>query len=49
MNETLALPPRLVVRDLMLTAMTQKWRIILIFFVVMAIAIGIAASIQPDY
>ena len=49
MSETLALPPRLVIRDLMLTAMTQKWRILLIFFVVMAAAIGIAASIKPDY
>ncbi|HQT76010.1 MAG: hypothetical protein B7Z80_03750 [Rhodospirillales bacterium 20-64-7] len=49
MNETLALPPRLVIRDLMLTALTQKARILLIFFCVMAIAIGIAASIKPDY
>ena len=49
MNETLALPPRLVIRDLLLTAVTQKGRIFLIFFVVMALAIGIAASIKPDY
>ncbi|HYZ23146.1 MAG TPA: hypothetical protein VE690_13420, partial [Rhodopila sp.] len=49
MNETLALPPRLVFRDLMLTALTQKGRIFLIFFVVMAIAVGIAAAIKPDY
>lgn len=49
MNETLALPPRLVMRDLMLTAVSQKGRILLIFFVVMAAAVALAASIQPDY
>ena len=49
MSETLALPPRLVIRDLMLTAVTQKWRICLIFFCVMAVAVGIAVSIKPDY
>ena len=32
MNETLALPMRLVMRDLMLTAFAQKGRLFLIFF-----------------
>ena len=36
MNEALALPPRLVMRDLMLTAFTQKGRVFLITFCVMA-------------
>jgi uncharacterized protein involved in exopolysaccharide biosynthesis len=49
MNETLALPPRLVIRDLMLTGFSQKRRLFLIFLVVMAIAVGLAASITPDY
>jgi uncharacterized protein involved in exopolysaccharide biosynthesis len=49
MNETLALPPRLVVRDLMLTALSQKWRIVLTFFCVMALAVALAVSIKPDY
>jgi uncharacterized protein involved in exopolysaccharide biosynthesis len=49
MNETLALPPRLVMRDLMLTAFSQKARIMLIFFCVMALSIVIAVQIEPDY
>jgi len=49
MNETLALPPRLVMRDLMLTAVTHKARTFLICFCVMAIAIATAVHIQPDY
>ncbi len=49
MNETLALPPRLVIRDLMLTAFSQKARIFLIFFCVMALSILIAVQVQPDY
>jgi uncharacterized protein involved in exopolysaccharide biosynthesis len=49
MNEALALSPRLVMRDLMLTAFTQKTRVFLICFCVMAISVGIAVMIQPDY
>jgi uncharacterized protein involved in exopolysaccharide biosynthesis len=49
MNETLALPPRLVIRDLMLTAFTQKARVCLIFFCIMALSIVIAVQVQPDY
>jgi uncharacterized protein involved in exopolysaccharide biosynthesis len=49
MNETLALPPRLVMRDLMLTAFSQKARVILIFFCVMALSVAIAVMVQPDY
>jgi uncharacterized protein involved in exopolysaccharide biosynthesis len=49
MNETLALPPRLVIRDLMLTAFSQKARIFLIFFCIMALSIVIAVQIEPDY
>jgi uncharacterized protein involved in exopolysaccharide biosynthesis len=49
MNETLALPPRLVMRDLLLTAFTQKGRIFLIFFCVMALSVAIAVLITPDY
>src|ERR1700709_965501 len=49
MNETLALPPRLVIRDLMLTAFSQKARIFLIFFCIMALSIVVAVQIQPDY
>ncbi len=49
MNETLALPPRLVMRDLMLTAFSQKARVALIFFCIMALSIVIAVQIQPDY
>ncbi len=49
MNETLALPMRLVMRDLMLTAFAQKGRLFLIFFCVMAISAAIAIYIQPDY
>jgi uncharacterized protein involved in exopolysaccharide biosynthesis len=49
MNETLALPPRLVIRDLMLTAFSQKARIFLIFFCIMALSVVIAVQIQPDY
>ena len=49
MNETLALPPRLVLRDLMLTAFSQKARIALIFFCIIALSIVIAVQVQPDY
>jgi uncharacterized protein involved in exopolysaccharide biosynthesis len=49
MNETLALPPRLVIRDLMLTAFSQKARIFLIFFCIMALSIVVAVQIKPDY
>jgi uncharacterized protein involved in exopolysaccharide biosynthesis len=49
MNETLALPPRLVMRDLLLTAFTQKGRVFLIFFCIMALSVIIAVQIQPDY
>jgi uncharacterized protein involved in exopolysaccharide biosynthesis len=49
MNETLALPPRLVMRDLMLTAFSQKARVCLIFFCVIALSIVIALQVQPDY
>ena len=49
MNETLALPPRLVMRDLLLTAFSQKGRVFLIFFVIMALSILIAVQVQPDY
>ena len=49
MNETLALPPRLVIRDLMLTAFTQKARVCLIFFCIMALSVTIAVEVQPDY
>jgi uncharacterized protein involved in exopolysaccharide biosynthesis len=49
MNETLALPPRLVIRDLMLTAFSQKARIVLIFFCIIALSIVIAVQFQPDY
>jgi uncharacterized protein involved in exopolysaccharide biosynthesis len=49
MNETLALPPRLVMRDLFLTAFTQKARVFLIFFCIMALSVLIAIQIQPDY
>ena len=49
MNETLALPPRLVIRDLMLTAFSQKARVLLIFFCVMALSVVIAVQVQPDY
>jgi uncharacterized protein involved in exopolysaccharide biosynthesis len=49
MNETLALPPRLVMRDLLLTIFTQKARVFLIFFCIMALSIIIAVQVQPDY
>lgn len=49
MNETLALPPRLVMRDLFLTAFSQKGRIGLIFLCIMALCVVIAMQIQPDY
>lgn len=49
MNETLALPPRLVVRDLLLTAVTHKARTFLICFCVMAACIAVAVQVQPDY
>src|ERR1700722_2095263 len=49
MNDTLALPPRLVIRDLLLTAFSQKARVCLIFFCIMALSIVIAVQVQPDY
>jgi uncharacterized protein involved in exopolysaccharide biosynthesis len=49
MSETLALPPRLVIRDVLLTAASQKGRIILICFCVMAIALAAAVMTKPDY
>ncbi len=49
MNETLALPPRLAMRDLFMTAFSQKARIVLIFFCVMALSAAIAIQTQPDY
>jgi uncharacterized protein involved in exopolysaccharide biosynthesis len=49
MNETLALPPRLVMRDLLLTAFTHKARVFLICFCVMALSVAIAVMVQPDY
>jgi uncharacterized protein involved in exopolysaccharide biosynthesis len=49
MNETLALPPRLVLRDLLLTAFTHKARVFLICFCVMALSVAIAVMVQPDY
>ncbi len=49
MNDGLALSPRLVMRDLMLTALSQKARVVLIFFCVMALSVAIALSVQPDY
>jgi uncharacterized protein involved in exopolysaccharide biosynthesis len=49
MNETLALPPRLVLRDLMLIAFAQKARVFLIFFCIMALSLVIAVRVQPDY
>ena len=49
MNESLALPPRLVLRDLLLNAFMQKGRIVLIFFCVMALSIAIAVMVTPDY
>ncbi|PPQ25758.1 GumC family protein [Rhodopila globiformis] len=49
MNESLALPPRLVMRDLLLTVFTQKGRIFLIFFCVTALSIAIALMVTPDY
>ncbi|HVY14997.1 MAG TPA: hypothetical protein VHB27_07210 [Rhodopila sp.] len=49
MSDTLALPPRLMMRDLMLTAATQKGRVLLIFFCVLAVSIAIAVNIKPDY
>jgi len=49
MNETLSLSPRLVIRDLMLTAFTQKARVFLIFFCIMALSVAVALSIQPNY
>jgi uncharacterized protein involved in exopolysaccharide biosynthesis len=49
MNDTLALPPRLVIRDLMLTALSQKARVLLIFFCIMALSVVIAIQVQPDY
>src|ERR1700712_5357974 len=36
-------------RDLMLTAMSQKARIFLIFFCIMAASVAIAVSVLPDY
>jgi uncharacterized protein involved in exopolysaccharide biosynthesis len=49
MNEALALPPRLVLRDLLLTAFTQKGRVFLIFFCVMALSVAAAVMVQPEY
>jgi uncharacterized protein involved in exopolysaccharide biosynthesis len=49
MNDTLALPTRLVMRDLMLTAFSQKARVCLIFFCIMALSVVIAVQVQPDY
>ncbi len=49
MSDTLALPPRLMMRDLMLTAATQKARVFLIFFCVLAVSGAIAVNIKPDY
>jgi polysaccharide biosynthesis transport protein len=49
MNETLALPPRLVMRDLLLTALSQKARVFLIFFCIVGLSIAIAVQVQPDY
>ena len=49
MNEILALPPRLVLRDLLLTAFTHKARVVLIFFCVMALSVAAAVIVQPDY
>jgi polysaccharide biosynthesis protein PslE len=49
MNDTLSLPARLVIRDLLLTAFSQKARVCLIFFCVTALSIMIAMAVQPDY
>jgi uncharacterized protein involved in exopolysaccharide biosynthesis len=49
MNETLALPPRLVMRDLLLTVFSHKARVFLIFFCVMALSVLIAVEVHPDY
>lgn len=49
MSDTFALPPRLMVRDLLLSAAIQKGRVFLIFFCVLAISIAIAVNIKPDY
>lgn len=49
MNDSLALPARLVMRDLMLTALSQKARVLLIFFCIMALSVVIAVQIKPDY
>ncbi|HET6606671.1 MAG TPA: hypothetical protein VFG62_08385 [Rhodopila sp.] len=49
MSDTLALPPRLMMRDLLLTAATQKARVFLIFFCVLAVSVAIAVNIKPDY
>lgn len=49
MSETMALPPRLMMRDLMLTAATQKGRVFLIFFCIMAISLAAAVVTKPDY
>ena len=49
MSDTLALAPRLVMRDLLLTAATQKGRIFLIFFCIMALSVALAVNTQPDY
>lgn len=43
------LPPRLVLRDLVLTAIAQKGRIFMVFFCVMAIAVATAVLITPNY
>jgi uncharacterized protein involved in exopolysaccharide biosynthesis len=49
MSDTLALPPRLMMRDLMLTVATHKGRVFLILFCAMALSLAVAVNIQPDY
>ena len=49
MSDTLALAPRLVMRDLLLTAATQKGRVLLIFFCIMALSVALAVNTQPNY
>ncbi len=49
MSETLALPPRVVMRDLMLTAGSMKGRVFWTFALIVAFAIAIAAMVTPNY
>ncbi len=49
MSDTLALAPRLVMRDLLLTAATHKGRVFLIFFCIMALSLALAVNTQPNY